>query len=281
LATGIAEEKKRFDFACFIKPFGTLPYDRIADIVAEVGWTGVEVAVREKETTINPERVEDELPKFQETLAKRDLEISILATDVEDAGNPLTQRLLKVASKLGIRRYRIKHLVYDLKKPIPPQLTELRAKLRDLAQLNQELKLTGTIQNHSGANNLGAPVWDIWELIHDLDPRFMGIQFDIGHAALEGGTSWPLQAKLMEPFFASISVKDFYWRKPVEKGGAWKDAWCPLGEGLVRPAFFDFLKKTSFHGPISQHFEYPLGTGNEILTVLKNDFTTLRKWLEM
>src|SRR5260221_10530040 len=103
---GVAEEPKRFDFACFIKPFGTLPYDRIADIVAEVGWTGVEVAVREKETTIDHERVEEELPKFQETLAKRHLEISILATDVEDASAPLSQRLLKTASKLGIRRYR-------------------------------------------------------------------------------------------------------------------------------------------------------------------------------
>src|SRR5436190_9191242 len=206
-AVGVAEEKKRFDFICFVKPFGTLPYDRIAEIVAEVGWTGVEVAVREKETSVNPEKVEEELPKLQETLAKKQLEISVLATDVEDASTPLTQRLLRTASKLGIRRYRIKHLLYDLKKPIAPQLANLRAKLRDLARLNQELNLTGTIQNHSGANNLGAPVWDIWELIHDLDPRFMGIQFDIGHATLEGGTSWPLQARLMEPFFATIPAK--------------------------------------------------------------------------
>jgi sugar phosphate isomerase/epimerase len=280
VAVGVAQEKRRFDFACFIKPFGTLPYDRIADIIAEVGWTGVEVAVREKETTINPERVEEELPKFQETLAKRHVEISVLATDVEDASAPPTQRLLRTASKLGIRRYRIKHLLYDLKKPIAPQLANLRAKLRDLAQLNQELNLIGSIQNHSGANNLGAPVWDLWELIHDLDPRFMGIQFDIGHATLEGGTSWPLQARLMEPFFTTISVKDFYWRQPAEKGGVWKDAWCPLGEGLVRPAFFDFLKTTAFHGPVSQHFEYPLGTGDEMIAALKKDFTTLKRWLE-
>jgi ADP-ribosyl-[dinitrogen reductase] hydrolase len=30
-----------------------------------------------------------------------------------------------------------------------------------------------------------------------------GVCFDIGHATLEGGLSWPIQARLMEPYFVA------------------------------------------------------------------------------
>jgi sugar phosphate isomerase/epimerase len=147
--------------------------------------------------------------------------------------------------------------------------------LRDLAQLNKELNLQGTIQNHSGNNYVGAPVWDIREMIRGLDSKVMGAYFDIGHATLEGGYSWPIQAKLMEPFLAVVSVKDFRWESKQE----WKAEWCPLGEGAVRPPFFGFLKKTSFTGPISMHFEYSFGKGKEMIAAMKKDFAVLRQWL--
>jgi sugar phosphate isomerase/epimerase len=205
------------------------------------------------------------------------LKIYVLATDIENAGDPLTLKVLRTASRLGIRRYRVKHWLYDLKKPIEPQLAEFRRRVADLAKLNKELNLVGTLQNHSGVNNAGAPVWDIWEMIHSLDRGQMGIQFDIGHATLEGGLSWPLQARLMEPYFATVSVKDFVWKRTDR--GAWQSAWVPLGEGMVRRDFFDWLKKTAFRGPVSQHFEYELGSGKEKLAAMKRDLGTLRQWL--
>src|SRR5438067_7531604 len=47
------------------------------------------------------------------------------------------------------------------------------------------------IQNHSGNGYVGAAMWDIHEMIRDLDPRHMGVHFDIGHATVESGLSWP------------------------------------------------------------------------------------------
>ena len=270
-----ARTKSRFQPVGFIKPFQTLPYDQIADIVGEVGWSGIECPVR-KGGAIEPERAEDELPKLVETLRKRDIDVPVLATDVADATEPLTQNVLKTASKLGIRRYRLKHYYYDLNQPIAPQLKTFAAKLRDLAQLNKELNVQGGIQNHSGRNYVGAPVWDIWELIRDLDPKFIGIFFDVGHAHVEGGLSWPIEAKLAEPYLSTVSVKDFVWKKS-ERG--WRNEWCPLGEGMVGPQFFELLKKTNFAGPVSQHFEYPLGTGKEMITAMKKELGVLKRWL--
>lgn len=267
--------KQRFKIIGFIKPFQKLPFDEVADVAREVGWDGIECPVR-KGGAIEPERVEEELPKLAEALQRRELELSVISTDVEDATDPLAQKVLKTASNLGIQRYRLKHYYYDLEKAIPPQLENFRARLRDLAQVNRELKLQGSVQNHSGRNYVGAPVWDIWEIIRELDPKFLGVFFDIGHATIEGGYSWPVQAKLMEPFLSVVSVKDSAWSKGAK---GWQAEWCPLGEGMVNRQFFATLKKSNFSGPITQQFEYPMGNGKEMIAAMKRDFGVLRSWI--
>lgn len=272
-----ADKPPRFKLIGFIKPFQNLPFEQIADTVHEIGWSGIECPVR-KGGTIAPERVEDDLPKLVAVLRERKLDISVISTDVEDATNPLGLRVLKIASKLGIRRYRMKHYYYDLDKPIVPQLENFKAKVRELAALNRQLGIQGTIQNHSGRNYVGAAVWDIWELIRDLDPKSMGIFFDIGHATLEGGTSWPIEAKLSEPYLGVISVKDFFWNKT---GRGWRPEWCPLGKGMVRREFFDSLQKSAFTGPITQHHEYPIGQGKEMIAAMREDLKVLKDWLEI
>jgi sugar phosphate isomerase/epimerase len=101
--------------------------------------------------------------------------------------------------------------------------------------------------------------------------------FDIGHATLEGGLSWPLEARLMERWFACAYVKDFAWRKDEKKG--WAPKWGPLGEGMVRPEYFAWLKKSSYTGPISLHVEYLEGSGPEQIAQIKKDTETLQRWL--
>lgn len=266
----------------FIKPFQKLPYRQIADLAAEIGWREIECPVR-KGGSIDPAAVESELPKLVEALRNNNIGVSIIATDVEDAANSLTERVLRTASELGIGRYRLKHYYYDLNKPIPPQLERFKHKVRQLAALNQDLRIQGTIQNHSGRNYVGAPVWDIWELIKDENPKFMAAYFDIGHATLEGGRSWPLQAKLMEPFLSVVSVKDFIWKNPdnesTKRKTEWKSEWCRLGNGMVSPEFFGWLKKTAFAGPICQHFEYEMGSGKKMIETMKKDLGVLQQWL--
>jgi sugar phosphate isomerase/epimerase len=271
----LAQSGAPYKIIAFSKPFQTLSASDTADFVAEVGWDGIECPVRAK-GQILPERVEDELPKMVEAMKKRGKEVTIITTDVKNLKDPLTEKVLRTASKLGIKRYRLGFWKYDAKKPVADTLKEAGAELRDLAALNKELGICAGFQNHSGADYVGAPIWDIYSMIKDLDPKHMGICFDIGHANIEGGLSWPIESRLMEPFYTAVFVKDFAWKKG-DKG--WKAEWCPLGEGQVNPKFFQTLKKSSYKGPICQHHEYPLKPGKEMLEPMKKDLAVLKQWL--
>lgn len=266
----------RWKIIGFSKPFTTLSYAATADLVADVGWDGIECPVRKNATHIDPERVEEQLPKMVEALTSRGREVSMITTDITGV-SPLAERILGTASRLGIRRYRLGALHYVTSRPIPDQLEEFKARLRDLAQLNHTLGIQGAVQNHSGKDYFGAPVWDAWDAVRSLPTADMGIAFDIGHATLEGGLSWPIQARLVEPRLSVVYVKDFRW---VKKAAAWEPEWCAVGEGMISPSFFTTLGRSPYQGPICQHHEYDIGrTPVEHLRHFKQDLKTLRGWL--
>ena len=275
-AGAVAAPAARWKVIAFSKPFTNLSYDDTADLVAEVGWDGIECPVRKTETHIPPERVEEELPKMVEALKKRGLEVSMITTDITGV-SPQAELILKTAARAGIRRYRLGALHYVATRSIPEQLEEFKSRIRDLAHLNHSLGIQGGIQNHSGRDYFAAPVWDAFQAIEGLPAADMGIAFDIGHATLEGGLSWPIQARLAEPRYSVVYVKDFRWEK---QGTEWKPAWCALGQGMVSKRFFATLEKSSYAGPICQHHEYDMGkSAAEHLVHFKEDLTMLRGWL--
>jgi sugar phosphate isomerase/epimerase len=262
----------------FTKPFADLSFDATADLVAEVGWDGVEVAVREGSSThIAPARVEEDLPRMVEALGKRAKQLAIVTTSVvalDSAG----ERVLKATAAAGIPRVRLGFLKYPQDGDPAKRVADLHAALADVAAACRDLGLQAGYQNHSGAGYVGAAVWDLHEALADLDPKHVGGCFDIAHATVEGGLAWPLHARLMADHLVAVFCKDFYWER---NDAGQKLRWCPLGEGVVQKSFFDWLKTTGFSGPISQHHEYGgLGTGPEMVAQLKRDLARLREWLE-
>jgi sugar phosphate isomerase/epimerase len=270
-----AETERRCRIIGFTKPFQNLNFEDTADTVAEVGWDGVECPVR-PQGQIEPERAQDELPRMVEALRKRGKELAVMTTAITGVSQPYTEQLLRTAVKLGIRRYRLGFQKYDLTKPIAAQVVEIGARLRDLAALNAELGIQAGFQNHSGHDQVGAPVWDLWTMVKDLDPRHMGVCFDIAHATIEGGLSHPIEARLVQDHLTAVFVKDFLWERTAT---GWREKWVPLGEGMVDKAFFRWLKTTTFAGPISQHHEYDHGAGKPMIARMQRDLKVLRDWL--
>ena len=183
---------------------------------------------------------------------------------------------MRTMAGLGIKRLRLGSFTYPPGRAAGRAAEGNRAALKDIADACRDLGLQAGFQNHSGARYVGAPVWDVYSMIQSLDPRHIGFCFDIGHATVEGGLSWPIEARLAEPFYTAVFVKDFSWKK---EAGGWKDTWCPLGEGMVSRAFFDRLKKTAYRGPICQHHEYDLGDARQMTAHFQRDLKVLKEWL--
>ena len=236
------------------------------------GFDGVEATVR-KGGIIAPAAAANELPKFCATLRENGCGVTLIATDINGADDPLSEKVLRTAAEAGIKYYRTAYYRYDLKKPVRPQVENYRAAARDLAAMNKELGITGVYQNHVGAPNLGASLWDLDDLLEDIDPDHLGVAFDIRHATAEGGTTWPLLWKLIEQRVRMVYVKDFVWkgRKPQN---------VALGEGQVDRAFFTKLTNSGSQVPISVHVEYLHKGGVDAnVAALKSDRETLAKWL--
>jgi sugar phosphate isomerase/epimerase len=281
LRTAAAQEPKAaWKVGGFTKTLQDLSFEKTAEVASDIGWEGIECPVRAKGHVL-PERADEDLPKMVAALKARGLELLVMATDVRGADEPLTEKLLRAAAQCGVRLYRLGPMRYKPDAPLPRQIDEMRARLQDLAALNKDLGVTGLIQNHSGNGYVGAALWDLHELIRDLDPRHLGVHFDIGHATVESGLSWPTGFALVKDRVGAVIVKDFYWKHAPGEGG--KTVWCPIGRGSIHPRFFAMLRASGFKGPITMQFEYPLEGGDSLesrVRAMKEDNRKLREWLK-
>ncbi|MBA4107088.1 MAG: hypothetical protein C0485_15190 [Pirellula sp.] len=261
-------------FCAFEKFLQDLSHDELADELAELGFNGVEVTARHG-GRITADRAEEQLPALVDALAKRNLEITVLTTEVNRADDPTNEKLLATAAKLGVKRYRLGWFKYDDNRPIPAQLADFRKQLLDLAALNRDLGVTGLWQNHCGSEYVGATIWDLHQLIHDVPKAEIASAFDIRHATVEAGRSWPRLYQLIKPHIGALYVKDFVWADD-------RDKHVPFGEGRVDPAFFEMLQRDQLNVPISVHVEYlPRGSAQENLQAIARDFKRLRELMQV
>jgi sugar phosphate isomerase/epimerase len=274
------DSKSPWKVGGFTKVLQDLNYEKTAAAAVELGWDGIELPLRAKGHVL-PDKVEEDLPKMVEALKAKGLEVLVAATDIKGADDPHAEKVLRALAKNGVKLYRHGGFKYKEGAPIAPQIKEFKAKLKDLAALSKEAGVTGLYQNHSGNGYVGASIWDIYAMIEDLDPKVFGVHFDIGHATVESGLSWPTSFGLVKDRVGAVIVKDFYWKHTPGEGG--KTVWGPIGQGTINPKFFKMLKASGFTGPITMQFEYPFegGDGFEAkMRALKADNAKLREWLK-
>ncbi len=271
----------------FSKHLQWLGYEAMAEAVAAGGFDGVDLTVRPGGHVL-PERVQKDLPRAVEAMRKAGLDVDMITTAIDNAREAHTEHILKTASALGIKYYRMAWIDYDNALSIIQNLEKLKPRFRDLAEMNERYQIHGAYQNHAGVK-VGAPVWDLWHLLKDLDPRWLGCQYDVRHATVEGGNAWELGFKLISSHIKTTVIKDFKW---TQHEGKWRAETCPLNEGMVDfKKYFALVKAMNIAGPVSMHFEYPIFATSEenasisvkaqqVITVMRKDMLMLCGMLE-
>jgi sugar phosphate isomerase/epimerase len=279
LAGAAASPGRKLKVAIFSKHLQFVQGDALAKAAADVGYDAVDITVR-KGGHVEPERVAEDLPPLVRAIRARSLDVPMVTTDISDCDTAYTEAILRTLQELGIRYYRWNTIRYDADRPLEKQIEEIRPRVAKLAALNARHHVCAMYHTHSGRNMVGASIWDLHILLKDLDPQAVGVNFDIGHATIEGGVGgWINSFNITGRYLRGIAVKDFVWAKNAK--GEWAPQWCPLGEGMVHlDEFFAMVAATPFDGPLQLHFEYKLPNEPEaVYTAMRRDVTKLRGYL--
>jgi sugar phosphate isomerase/epimerase len=281
--------KEKLKVAVFSKHLQFVEGDELAKTAAELGFDGIDITVR-KGGHVEPERVKQELPKLVASIKKHGLDVPMITTDIADADTPFAEDVIRTAGELGTRYYRFGAFKYAPDKPYTAQLDSFKPRLAKLAALNARYQSCAIYHTHSGVGLVGASIWDLHEIMKDLDPKSVGINYDVGHATIEGGLGgWINSLHISGAHLRGIAVKDFAWAK--DPHGKWQAQWKPIGEGMVHfPEFFAMVAETPFAGPLQIHYEYPIGGAQngartltiprtEVLAAMKKDLDLVRGYM--
>lgn len=237
----------------FSKPLSWMSYADTAAMIKAAGCGGVDYTVRAAQAHVLPEKVKEDLPRAIEAAHAAGLKAEMITTDITSVQDKHAEAILRTAAKLGVKYYRTGNFSYDPKLGVMESLARLKPAVKELAALNASLGIHGAIQNHSGTR-VGGAVWDIYELLRDIDPKGLGIQFDIRHAVVEGAQAWPVTLRLLAPWIKCTDMKDFKWLQAPGKATIEN---VPIGEGIVPfDAYFKLVRELKLAGPMSLHLEY-------------------------
>ena len=237
--------------AIFSKHLQWLDYADAAKAAAEAGFDALDIPVRPRGHVL-PERVTDDLPRAVEAARKVGLDVTMITTAITGVEDPHAETVLKTAAGLGIGHYRMGYIGFD--EGVRHALDATVPRWRKLAALNESLGIRAGYQNHSGTN-LGAAVWDLLLVLEEVGSPWIGCQYDIRHAVVEGAFSWVRSLEVIAPFIHTLVAKDFAWG-PRDDGLQVLNV--PFGEGLVPVAdYVKELRRLGVSAPFSIHFEYP------------------------
>lgn len=279
-------ESKQYPIHFFTKPLDKYEDDFMSEILKMAGIEGFDLTVRPKGRVL-PERVADDLPKMVELAGKHNLLLDMMVTSINKPIDPFTEKVLTTAATNGIKHYRLAYYNYDNKLGVWNSISQIKAEMKALAELNKSIGIQGGYQNHSGTG-FGAPMWDLWEVLRDIPKEWMSSQFDIRHAACEGSNSWILSLELLAKNIGSLAIKDFIWDVSTSRARVES---VPLGEGIVNfDLYFKTLKDMNIIAPITLHVEYPLLKKEEeglsllqkqkiIVSKIKKDVEFIRMYL--
>lgn len=250
----------------FSKPLDSYEFDFMCECLVRSGIGGFDLTVRQGGKA-EPTHIESVLPRLVEEAEKYNLKLDMMVSGILSAGDPFTEKVLRTASGLGIKYYRLGWYDYDIKAGIRQSIRKCRNELMAIAELNRKYKIRAGYQNHSGTR-IGGPVWDIHELLQGIPSDLIGCQYDVRHANVEGANTWLLGMRLIAPMINSLAIKDFTWLTVKGKPEA---VTVPLGEGIVNwDLYFKTVKELGIKGPVTLHVEYPLlENGEEKLPLVR------------
>ena len=238
----------------FTKVLQWVPLKDLPGTVQDLGFSGIDIAVRSN-GHFTVEELKEKLPPLVASSQRLGMDAPILTTELTGESLGEMDEFLKIISGEGIRHYRMGWLKYQTRE-ILKELQTYNSRLQKLAELHANYQVQGHYQNHAG-NGVGGSVWELLHLLEGIDPKHIGIQYDLRHAVVEGYRSWETAFEVIKDKVTTLDIKDFRWENISGKD---LPVTVPLGEGNVdisKIASSDAFRSPAV--PKILHVEHDLG----------------------
>ena len=223
LATYAAQPKTSGSFrgtlCLFSKAVPQLSWSELAQTAKQAGFGGIDLTVR-SEGHVLPDRAAIDLPKAVSAIRAEGVEVPMITTELRDGDDPIADTILRTAKDLSISYVKPGYYYYKLV-DVLKERDEAGHRFRSLVALAAKYEVQVGYHNH--VNYVGAPIWDMAQVIEPLDPRWCGFYFDLGHCWIDGGASgWEIASHLVIPRLKMMAVKDFRWTERRRPRIDWK-----------------------------------------------------------
>jgi sugar phosphate isomerase/epimerase len=259
-------------YVYFTKTLRELDLAGLIDFCKDTGIEGFDLAVRPG-YPVTPDNAAKELPAAAKRFKDAGLVIGLVTapTDLTDANGKQAAAIFDACALAGVPAVKVGYFPY--KAPFEASLSDGRKKMAAFAKLAEKTKVKACYHTHSGAN-LGNNAAGIRLLFADLDPHHVGVFFDTGHTAVNGGPV-RMELDMVRAWLSLVAIKDAVWHK--QKGG-WRWDVAPVGEGMVRwDDLAKGLKDCRYSGTISLHGEYEAKDLAERKRLAKAELAALKK----
>ena len=222
-------------FSKMFQPPVTASPEALCDLMAAAGFDGVQWTVRPG-GHVEPERVEEDLPRLVRVAETRGLKCRSVCTAIVDGADPVSERIVGTASDCGIGLFRTGYFFYEPgRETYARSVDRIKRAFASLCDLGGRTGTRAAYQNHSfwGPPVFGGAVWDVLDVIRDLDPRHVSFEYDPMHAVLETFESWRYGMRRAAPWISSIDLKDFRYALSGDEPGRLDKAMVGAGEGVV------------------------------------------------
>jgi len=261
-------------FSKMLQPLG--PVEKAAEVMAEIGFDGVDLTVREKGHVL-PEEVKQKLPEAVKAVEKHGLKVPMITSGITDMDSPHAEDVIKTAADCGVKYMKLGYWLYKEFGTIKSLIADAKKALDGIARVVGRYGITAGVHIHSG-NFLTADGAIVWEIIRDFHPDRIAAYIDSGHMAVEGALSgWKMCLDLLSDRIAMCAIKDLAIQPSDDPDKRWKHGVVPLGEGFVKwPEFFKCLKESGFDGVMTIHSEYHMEVP-DLIAQTKKDIAVIKR----
>ncbi len=239
------------------KFFGALTVEGLGRKVAELGYDGIDVNVREGHP-VNPCNAVHTLPAAARLWADMGIAFPLATAPVDmvDPASPEAARLYEACARAGVPRLKLGFWRFSKGDRYWDAVSRARDALEGFARLSEQWGVQTCYQVHSGPN-LGSNCAGLMHLIHGFDARLVGAYPDTGHMALDG-EDWDMGFAMLEGRLSIIGAKDArHAPRPPGETPRYTPKFVKLGDGSIDwDRCIGALRRVGFDGPISVHTEY-------------------------